>query len=293
MKNNFKENLNRKIINDVRQDTILGLQQQLRKEAKFDVGDIYDAFKTLEQTKGQLRPKPTRQAQITPDSIDYGLALNIFLQKFLLENQKEVENIRTYNIETQRNELGIQETKNPKFFIDINNYYYSFDYDKFIREEHIINVALDGCYTTKESIYGTNYYAIKVFTIEDSIKNIKVVNEHNRQITDFKEVVKVLKLKKEIVKKVKRIGYCGNSFDTCADLLNLFYKPIETGYYSDNKYNFYYWDPRNSQFVQQVRKGLTPGAPNISDYELFDSKTIIRTDYNGAGLEIGFNLQLA
>ena len=86
MKNNFKENLNRKIVNDVQQDTILGLQQQLRQEAKFDIGDIYDAFKTLEQTNKQMSINSSRQASTTLNAIDYNLALNIFLQKFLMEN---------------------------------------------------------------------------------------------------------------------------------------------------------------------------------------------------------------
>ena len=290
MKNNFKENLNKKIVNDICKDTILGLQQQLCAEARVNVGDIYDAFKALEKSRGLNHLfKSTKQSTASKVSYDYGLALNIFLQKFLMENKNEIEQMRQCYIETQRNELGIRQTANPNYYISKDNCYYTFDYDKFIKQEHIIDVADDGCYTTKSSIANSEYSVIRVFQPNDSIKYLQMVDKNNRKVSNFKEIIRYLKLKKEVAKRIKRIGYCGKSFDTCADVLNLFYKPIETGYYSDENYNFYRWDYKNSQFVRNIREGSTPGAPNISDYEFMDSKTIVRTDYNGAGFGLQFS----
>ena len=89
MKNNFKENLNKKIVNDICNNTILGLQQQLCDEARgVDIENIYDAFKALEQSRSSnFGLKSSRQTVSSYGSFDYGLALNIFMQKFLMENK--------------------------------------------------------------------------------------------------------------------------------------------------------------------------------------------------------------
>ena len=294
MKNNFKENLNKKIISDISNGTIFGLQNQLSCEARNGMEDIYEAFKALDQGKSSSFLSKNFYHNIRLDNnFDYGLALNIFMQKFLMENKNEIENMRYNYIEKQRSELGIRETNNPNYYIDRNNNYYSFDYDKFIKENSIINVEEDGSYITKDAICNSEYYVIKKYTSKDLIKTLYVVDKHERKITKITDAIKLLRLKKEVVKRFKRVGYCGKSFDTCADLLNAFCKPSETGFYSDNKFNFYRWDYKNCQFIRQTREGNTPGAPNISDYEQKDSKTIVRTDYTGSGVQnfSQFNLQ--
>ena len=287
MKNNFKENLHQKIIDDISYSAVSELQNQLSVEAAQSSANIYDAVKSLE--KEHLKFSPSRKAASgNRNQFDYGLALNVFMQKFILENKNEIDNMRIQYIEKQRLELEIIETGNPKYFLANDNSYYTFEYDKFIKQPQVLNISYDGEITTKEKIAGTDYYSIKQYTKEESLINITVVDENNNKITRLLDVVKILDLKKEVVKKVKRIGYCGKSIDTWADLMNAFYKPVATGYYSDNKYNFYKWDHKNCRLVRQIREGITPGAPNISDYEYMDSKVIVRTDYTGAGLNPQF-----
>lgn len=289
MKNNFKENLNKKIVSDISNGTILGLQQQLSSEARIDIGNIYDAFKAIEQSKTpKLAYSHSRRAATSRGRFDYGLALNIFMQKFLMENKAEIENLRFQYIEKQRNELGIKDTSNQNFYVDREGCYYTFDYDKYIEQPDIVDVDNEGNYTTKEEILNAEYNVFRYFTKDDSVKYLYVVDKRGQKLTKSTDVIRILKLKKEVVKKIKRIGYCGKSFDFWADLLNMFYVPSETGYYSDNKYNFYRWDCKNFRFIRQLREGLTPGAPDISDYETKDSKTIVRTDYNGSGLGLQF-----
>ena len=287
MKNNFKENLHQKIIDDISINAMSELQNQLSNEAAYCNANIYDAVRALQVEHLQLTPSRKNLSRQS-SQFDYGLALNVFMQKFILENKQEIENMRYEYIEKQRAELGISETVNPNYYIAKDKCYYSFENDRFIKQTHIINVAENGDYTTKENVVNSNYYVIKLFSRDDSIKQVCIVDSNNKKIGRLSEVIRLLELKKEVVRKVKRIGYCGKSFDTIADILNTFCAPTESGYYSDNKYNFYKWDYKNSRLIRQVREGLTPGSPSISDYEHKDSRTIIRTDYNGVGLGLQF-----
>ena len=290
MKNNFKENLNKKIVNDICNETKLRFQQQLCEDARVDIGNIYDSL--LNMTQGEMQNvgmKSSRYAMNKKYNFDYGLALNLFMQKFILENKTEIDKMRMQFIEKQRLELEISDTNNPNYFLGKNNCYYSFNYDRFIKQEQIIDVDESGNYTTRELINGTTYHLITQKSIEDSTMCLHVIDKHGKKIDNLAEAVRLLGFKKEVVKKVKRMGYCGKSVDIWADFMNMFYSPTQTGYYSDNYYNFYKWDYQNNQFVRQIREGTTPGAPNIADYEHKDSRTIVRTDYNGVGL----SLQLA
>lgn len=282
MNNNFRENLEQKIINDISHNTMSELQSQLNRDATLRDANIYDMIDSLKSSSSYKSSGSQR------NQFDYGLALNLFMQKFVIENKNEIDNLRAAFIEKQRINLDIKETANPNLYLANDRYYYTFEQDKFIKQTHIIDVTEFGDYTTKEKTSCGEYYILKVYTKNNSIKEISVLNENNIKVNRLSTIVKILNLKKEIVKKIKRIGYCGKSFDTIADILNMFYKPVETGYYSDNKYNFYKWDYKNNRLLRQIREGTTPGAPNISDYEHIDAKTIVRTDYNGAGLSLQF-----
>lgn len=285
MENNFKENLNRKIVNDICNETKLSFQQQLCNDARIDIGNIYDSLLDMTQDhKQNAGLRSSRYALNKRNNFDYGLALNLFMHKFILENKTEIDNMRIQFIEKQHLELGISDTNNPNYFLGKNNCYYSFVNDRFIKQEHIIDIDESGNYTTCELINCTDYSVVTKKSVEDTIICLHVIDKHNKKVNNLAEAVRILGFKKEVVKKIKRIGYCGKSVDILADFMNLFYAPTQTGYYSDNKYNFYKWDYKNSQLVRQVREGATPGAPNIADYEHKDSKTIVRTDYNGAGL---------
>lgn len=286
MNKNFKENLTKKIIGDISNDAVISLQEQLCFEAKFDINDIYEVAKLIEQNKIFNSKKDLSTNY--QNKYEYSLALSVFMQKLLKENKMQIDSLREQYIKNQSDELGICKTDNPKFFLGKDNCYYSFNYDKYIKEDSIVSVEKDGSYITQEKIKNNKFNLIKIYLINDSVSYLYITDKQGNRINSLCDAIKLLGFKKEEVKKFKKIGYCGNSIDFWADLLNLFFPTKETGYYSDSKYNFYRWDCRNSRFIRQARNGLTPGAPNISDYENKDSKTIVRTDYTGSGLNLRF-----
>ena len=271
------------IINDIIGD----VQRSVSFDEMFDDSNIYDFARNFES----YYPKPTSVVRRrNARNGGYSFALKLFLQKFISENQEAIENWHTLMLDRQKAALGLKPTGNARFWIDDEGYYYQLENNIYEKVPEIIDVIDDGSYILKTPIkYKSSYFQVTYYNKKDVPIDIRVVDINNKTVKSLHLVAKLLGLRKEYVKKFKYSGYNGHSFDVCARLFNLFVKPLESGCYMDEKYNFYTWDALSFCLRIDIRKDLKPGSAMLSQYEFIDEKTVVRTDYNGKGLQ-NFNI---
>ena len=213
---------------------------------------------------------------------------------FCFENQKTIEAWHLSLLERQKDELGLKLTSNERFLIDDEGVYYQLENQIYEKVPEVIVVNNDGSYVLKTPIRNKSaYFQITNYNIKDVPTSLSVVDIHDKPIKSLGLIVKLLSLRKEYVKKFKCSGTSGNSCDLIANFLNFFVKPLESGCYMDEKYNFYTWDGLSHCLKIDLRAGLKPGSALLSQYEFIDEKTVVRTDFDGKGLQPGNVLQFA
>jgi len=264
-------------------DVISDVQQSVCLEESFDASNIYDFARQLETYYPKLSSVERRRKT---QNGHYGFALKLFLQKFISENQEAIENWHVLMLDRQKAELGLKPTGNERFLMDDEGCYYQLENQIYEKVPEVVDVADDGSYVLKTPIKNkSTYFQVTYYNGKDVPVDIQVVDINNKRVQSLRVVAKLLNLRKEYVKKFKYSGYNGNSFDVCAKLFNLFVKPFESGCYMDEKYNFYTWDAISSCLKINIRKDLTPGSAMLSQYEFIDERTVVRTDYDGRGLQ--------
>lgn len=290
MSNTFKQDLNYTITSQIVNDIVDEVQKSCSFNKPLDDSNLYDFLQQLESFSN-INNQATNRHFLKNDG--YSIALKIFLQKFIADNQKNIENLQVQILQKQKEDLGLKTTGNQNYMVDSEGYYYKLDNYIYKRVPELINVMNNGCYTLKEPVKNKNAYLLTTYNIDNSPIVLRLVDSSNRPITALKTLVDLLGLKKEYVKRFKRQGFSGKSFDLCANMFNSIVKPVETGCYMDKKYNFYIWDAFNYCFKIDNRNGFKPGSAILSEYEFKDAKSVLRTDYDGAGLQNFNNLRFA
>ena len=85
-------------------------------------------------------------------------------------------------------------------------------------------------------------------------------------------------MKKEYVYQHKYNGYCGESSDLVASLLNKLSAPVESGYYMDKTCQLYKWSELKKCFI---RKADEFNSPLLTDYDFSKNNIVIRKEYSG------------
>lgn len=281
MNDNFKENLNKRIMSDVVNSIVDNLHNDLSLKSQFDDSNIYDMIQSLNSDNKINRRKPN---VIKSDDADLKLALQLFLQKFLDENKKGLEDARNSYIASQIEKLNLIQSANEEYWQDNNKNYYKLINHEYVKQEQILEVRNDGSYVSSEKIKNTEYHLYKVTDKNNRELEFKVIHSQEGVVKNLNKIVKLLDMKKELVNRVKRIGYSGNSFDCFANLANAFITPHASGYYMCKKCHFWKWSFKDSAFIRDLREGIVVGSAELADYEYRDNRTIIRTDYSGKGL---------
>lgn len=278
MSKSYKDRLQQHIDENLAYEILGQLQNEL--EANHTNENEYDLYNTVKaNTEFQTVSLNKTKTEDNSDT-KYSLALKLFLEKFIQNNQQDFDRLQEEYTALQIVKEDFKATANEKIFQDKEGNYFKLINKKYERQENIFSVLEDGSYVTLNTVK-TCYTLYTTYDKQDCPIALKVLRKDAPVYMN--ESVNVLNLKKEVVQKAKRIGYSGHSFDLIANIINTFVAPVESGYYMDNKYRFYKWNFKKACFEYHDRNGISIGSPNLADYEP-KGKIVIRTDYNGSGL---------
>ena len=257
MANVYYKILNKNIRANYTENIISGIQRELYASAKVLNEDLFDVTRGLN----------TKRSGLDVDSLLKYYIINQLLQS--MPNQKMTKNVR-------KNYLR---TANKKYRKDpYKDEYYIWSEDKWILAENVVKVNDDGSYYMDEHKKNSLYVTRKLFSKEDVLISIQVINPDGKIVCSKAHVVELLNLRQEYVLKYKYSGYSGNSNDIIAGILNKFSNPIETGYYMDNYYNLYKWKEKDKCLIK-----LDPEdqSPLLIDYDFAQSRKVIKKEYTG------------
>ena len=254
MANCYYKFLNNKINSEYREQLMSELQDDIKKSVNADSADVYSMIKSLNSIK--------------PQELDMSLLLKCYMLNQILNSS---------NIKHVINEFT--DTKNPNIKTDKNGKYYRIITGKIERDDSIIAVNDAGSYTKQEKRHGNSFSINKTYDINDQLISINVTNHAGKFQSNPVIVAEILGLKQEYKKKFKYSGYSGNSRDMVATICNLFFSPVETGYYVDFHCICYKWQYSTSSFIRVF--GRECDSPLLVDIEFLENGTVLRQEYTG------------
>ena len=283
MINSYTNSLNEKISSRITDNTIMELQKELLLLSEDNL-NVYDFIKYSQNKEKDPKKTYLYNTQENNSANNYNLVLKLFLQDLIMRNSSDLQVLKNKKKNNIIKNLNLHKTANNKLYVNNKNEYFSFNDDELVERKDIIIVLNTGEYIIREKIKNTQYYLQKKIDLNEEIIEFSMVDANGNPYRNTNLISSTLNLRKEYVKKFKRNGYYGNSNDFVANIMNLFFQPVESGYYMDTKFNFYKWNNVQSCFIIDNRDGLVTGSVNLADYEIANMYKVIRTDYNGAGL---------
>ena len=282
-KADYASALNEKILSSIVDSYVDNLQNKSRAELGNSKDDVYSSVKNLGYKSDDASTFSTLNLRLKGKSLKTKKAE--LLQKLLDEYSLEQQIYEKEYIKQQIVDYQLSPTSNSDFMVNNEGKYYKLIDGCFVLQENVLQVNEDGSYIVQTPMKSSN--DIIVTTYNKAVKPIaiKIVNKNQRPYQTEVYVAKKLNLKKEYVNKYKLHGYSGNASGFIATIRNLLTKPIPSGCYLHESYNFYKWSLKNLQFEIQLRQGIQPGSPMLSDYDIKEDK-VIRTDYDGVGIYI-------
>ena len=257
MSNTYFKILNKSITEQYSEMLIKGLQRDLTAAATVE-DNIYDVTNRVTRRHGD---------------IDTKVLLKYFvINQLLNENKNEFIGLEE--------ESEFTETPNPKIkFNKTEQKYYFVRKNKLICAKNIECVNEDGSYVKTEKKPNAQFSIKLTYDINNELIKIQVLNSINKVVSNKEQAVKMLKMKKEYVKRFKYSGFSGNSVDIKAAIFNKFCSPTETGYYMDDNYQLYKWDNYKKCFSRNAEKDKL--SPLLTDYDFTNSEKVIRKEYTG------------
>ena len=279
----YVEALKNKIVSEIADNYVNSIQTAQRSTLSNKAqDDVYTVIQELgyqssnanfEKLGRQLRIKKSRMAKVE------------MLQKLLEEYSMEQEVYEKECLKQKINELSLNNTLNPNFMVNSSGQYYRIYDNCLIEEPNVIIVKEDGSYVVRIKMNNSYDYLLTTYNTEDRPVAMKIINKEEKTYKTEVYVAKKLNLKKEYVKQHKLHGYSGNASGFVATIKNIVSKPLPSGCYLHDSYNFYKWNCKNEQFEIQLRQGTQPGSPMLSDYDIRETE-VVRTDYDGVGMYI-------
>ena len=181
-------------------------------------------------------------------------------------------------IEEEKPEDKYIKTSNPNIRFDAEtNKYYKLTDGIWSKAKNISAVNNDGTYVMILKSFDLVNKFRKVFSSDDELIEIQVLDSKNNVIKNKSVASKALNLKKELSEKHKYSGYIGHSNDIATLIANKLSPLRETGYYMDRHCCFYIWNEEVNSFVV-VKKGVD--YPLLTEFE-FKNNTVVRKEYTG------------
>ena len=273
--------LNEKIVSSIADEYVSNIHSRYRTVSSTGTDDVYSSVQNLgyklnsERTFTELNHRLKRKSRQS--------AKAELLQKLLDEYSLEQQVYEQEYLRKQIEEYRLAPTPNKNFMVNPEGKYFRINDGCFIEESGVIKVNDDASYIVQAQLSRGTDIIVTTYNNEDRPVAIKIVNQKMRAYETEIYVAKKLNMKKEYVNKYKLHGYSGNASGFWAMIKNLLTKPIPSGCYLHENFNFYKWSLKNSQFEIQLRQGVQVGSPMLADYDINES-SVIRTDYDGVGI---------
>ena len=141
--------------------------------------------------------------------------------------------------------------------------------------KNIISVDEEGNYTVEKQSEFSSFYSHIRYNQKNEVISIQIIRADGQIISSKLECIKILGLKKEFVARYK---YSNNALDNViAKIGNAMCTPIESGYYIDEKCQFYTWNKTHKRFDRNTK--ITSISPFDNEHEFKDNGTVVRIEY--------------
>ena len=249
-----KKALDNSIIENIISTVISDIQNDISKD------NIYDTI--------------NNGTQNDDDNLD--LVLKYYLMKKLLKQKKENVNLNNSV------EEDYQKTANPNIVKSNDGKYYKLTKKGLVVCKNIIDIDKEGNYTVEKLLLHSSFYSHIKYNPKNEVTSIQLLRANGQIINSKFECIKILGLKKEYVARYK---YSNNTLDNViAKIGNAICAPIESGYYVDERCQFYTWNKAHKRFDRNTK--IVSISPFDNDYEFKDNGTVLRIEYKKEAVNI-------